>query len=124
MNAILTMKFVKTEVLVSSGYNQHQNSNLYLVKTLKERKQQYSQILYEIQKGKYIETISINGKLHRAPKKNVLGEYIVRPEHVQVGLDLNDIIIDIQNQESIIRELRRKERNILRILKKRADKYD
>ena len=93
MNAILTMKFVKTEVLASSG-------------------------------GKYIETISINGKLHRAPKKNVLGEYIVRPEHVQVGLDLNDIIIDIQNQESIIRELRRKERNILRILKKRAGKYD
>ena len=94
------------------------------LKTLKERKQQYSQILYEIQKGKYIETININGKLHRAPKKNVLGEYIVRPEHVQVGLDLNDIIIDIQNQESIIRELRRKERNILRILKKRAGKYD
>ena len=49
---------------------------------------------------------------------NVIGEQITKPEHVQVGLIYNDILFDIQDQESIIRELRRKEHALLRIMKR------
>lgn len=66
----------------------------------------------------YSEKINIHGKFQLVPKTNVLGDYITKPEHVQVGLNYNDILFDIQDQESIIRELRRKEHNLLRILKK------
>lgn len=52
------------------------------------------------------------------PKMNVLGNHITKPEHVQVGLNYNDLIFDIQDQESIIRELRRKEHTLLMIMKK------
>lgn len=49
---------------------------------------------------------------------NVLGDNITKPEHVQVGLNYNDIMFDIQDQESIIRELRRKQHTMLRTLTK------
>ena len=93
------------------------------LKTLKERRQEYYQILFEIQNHVYTEAININGKLTLVPEKNALGEDITRPEHVQAGLNY-DIMLEIQDQESIIRALRFKEHDILKILKKRADKYD
>lgn len=43
---------------------------------------------------------------------------------MQVGLNYNVISQEITDTKLIIRELRRKENNILKILKKRADKYD
>lgn len=79
--------------------------------TLKQRKQEYYQIAYEIQNNMY-------GKFQLVPKMNVLGDNITKPEHVQVGLNYNDIMFDIQDQESIIRELRRKQHTMLRTLTK------
>ena len=86
--------------------------------TLKQRKQDYHHIAYEIQNHMYSEKININGEFQLVPKMNVLGNHITKPEHVQVGLNYNDIIFDIQDQESIIRELRRKEHTLLMIMKK------
>ena len=94
------------------------------LKSLKVRKEKYYEILSEIRNGIYTENININGQLQEVPKINVLGEYIIKPEHVQVGLNYNDIILDIQEQEDLIRTLRLEEHNILKILKNRADKYD
>ena len=91
---------------------------LFQLEKLHQRKQDYFKILSEIKQGIYTETV--NGK--RVPKKNVLGEDILEPEHVQVGLNYNVICQDITDTESIIRELRRIENDILKILKKRVDK--
>lgn len=87
------------------------------LKALKQRKQEYFEILSEIRQGVYTETVSINGKLQQVPKRNFLGEHITRPEHVQVGLNYNDLMLEIQDQESIIRTLRFKEHSILTTLK-------
>ena len=97
---------------------------LNILKGLHQRKQDYFQILYEIRQQRYTEILVIDGRLQRVPKLNARGEYILKPEDVQVGLNYNLIFQEINDTESIIRELRRKENNILKILKKRADKYD
>jgi len=97
---------------------------LNILKGLNQRKQDYFQILYEIRQQRYTEILVIDGRLQKVPKLNARGEYILKPEDVQVGLKYNLIFQEINDTESIIRELRRKENNILKILKKRADKYD
>jgi len=97
---------------------------LNILKGLNQRKQDYFQILYEIRQQRYTEILVIDGRLQKVPKLNARGEYILKPEDVQVGLNYNLIFQEINDTESIIRELRRKENNILKILKKRADKYD
>ena len=97
---------------------------LNILQGLNQRKQDYFQILYEIRQQRYTEILVIDGRLQRVPKLNARGEYILKPEDVQVGLNYNLIFQEINDTESIIRELRRKENNILKILKKRADKYD
>lgn len=68
--------------------------------------------------------MAINGKLKRVPKKNARGEAILKPEDVQVGLNFNVISKEITDTETIIHELRIRENNILKILKKRANKYN
>jgi len=97
---------------------------LNILQGLNQRKQDYFQILYEIRQQRYTEILVIDGRLQKVPKLNARGEYILKPEDVQVGLNYNLIFQEINDTESIIRELRRKENNILKILKKRADKYD
>lgn len=90
------------------------SQELLQLERLYQRKQNYFKIQSEIKKGMYTETINYK----RVPKKNALGEDILEPEHVQVGLNYNIICQEISDTESIIRELRRIERDILRILKK------
>ena len=64
--------------------------------------------------------VAIDGRLKRVPKKNARGESILKPEDVQVGLNFNVISKEITDTETIIHELRIRENNILKILKKRA----
>jgi len=97
---------------------------LNILRGLNQRKQDYFQIFHEIRQQRYTEILVIDGRLQKVPKLNARGEYILKPEDVQVGLNYNLIFQEINDTESIIRELRRKENNILKILKKRADKYD
>ena len=112
---------------INSTYNdliQEINFELKHLKELNQRKRDYFNILSDIVDLKYCETLSIGWKLVRVPKVNVLGEYITRPDDVIVGLNYNVISQEIKDTESIIRELRKKEQNILKIMKKRADIYD
>ena len=96
----------------------HLTYELFQLEKLYQRKEDYFKILSEIKQGVYTE--AVNGG--QVPKKNVLGEDILEPEHVQVGLNYNVIYQDITDTESILRELRRIEHDILKILKKRANK--
>ena len=86
---------------------------LYQLEKLHQRKEDYFKILSEIKQGV---SETVNGR--QVPKKNVLREDILEPEHVQVGLNYNVICQDITDTESILRELRRIEHDILRILKR------
>ena len=89
------------------------SQELLQLQKLYQRKHDYFKIQSEIKQGMYTETINDN----IVPKKNALGEEIHEPEHVQVGLNYNIICQEISDTESIIRELRRIERDILKILK-------
>ncbi len=91
---------------------------------LKQRLNNYFKILSDIQELQYAVTLCINGKLDLIPKLNALGDYIIKPDDVIVDLNYNVISQEIKDTENIIHELRKKEQNILKILKKRADKYD
>ena len=91
---------------------------------LKQRLNNYFKILSEIGELQYGVTICINGKLGPIPKLNALGDYIIKPDDVIVDLNYNVISQEIKDTENIIHELRKKEQNILKILKKRADMYD
>ena len=115
------------KIPITPAYNEliHEiNFELKHLKELNQRKHNYFKVLSDIADLKYCETLCIGWKLVRVPKVNVLGEYITRPDDVIVDLNFNVISQEIKDTESIIRELRKKEQNILRILKKRADKYD
>ena len=89
------------------------SQELLQLQKLYQRKHDYFKIQSEIKQGMYTETINDN----IVPTKNALGEEIHEPEHVQVGLNYNIICQEISDTESIIRELRRIERDILKILK-------
>lgn len=104
--------------------NQQISYELKILESLNQRKRDYFKILSEIQQERYTEIIAIDGRLKRVPKNNARGEPILQPEDVQVGLDYNIISQEISDTEAIIRVLRIKENNILKILKKRANKYE
>ena len=93
-----------------------------ILESLNQRKTDYFKILSEIQQQRY-EIVAIDGRLKRVPKKNARGESILKPEDVQVGLNFNVISKEITDTETIIHELRIRENNILKILKKRANQY-
>ena len=76
----------------------------------------------EIQQERYTEIVAIDGRLKRVPKKNARGEPILKPDDVQVGLNFNVISKEITDTETIIHELKIREKNILKILKKRGEK--
>lgn len=67
----------------------------------------------------YTEIVAMGGRLK---KKCKMWDYI-KSEDVQTGVDYNLISQEITDTESIIRVLRIKEKNILKILKKREDNY-
>ena len=100
--------------------NQQISYELNILESLNQRKQDYFKILDEIQDGLYTEIVAIDGRLKKVPKKNVRGEVILKPEDVEVGLNYNTISQEIKDTEIIIHELRIKENNILKILKKRG----
>lgn len=104
--------------------NQQISYELNALEILNQRKRDYFRILSEIQQERYTEIIAIDGRLKRVPKKNAIGDAILKPEDVQVGLNFNVISKEITDTETIIHELRIRENNILKILKKRANKYE
>lgn len=104
--------------------NQQISYELKILESLNQRKRDYFKIMSEIQRERYTEIVAIDGKLKRVPKKNARDEPILNPEDVQVGLNFNVISKEITDTETIIHELRIRENNILKILKKRANQYE
>ena len=104
--------------------NQQISYELKILESLNQRKRDYIRILSEIQQERYTEIVAIDGRLKRVPKKNARDEPILNPEDVQVGLNFNVISKEITDTETIIHELRIREKNILKILKKRANQYE
>ena len=104
--------------------NQQISYELNILESLNQRKRDYFKVLSEIQQERYTEIVAIDGRVKRVPKKNARGESILKPEDVQVGLNFNVISKEITDTETIIQELRIRENNILKILKKRAKKYE
>ena len=104
--------------------NQQIYYELNRFESLNQRKRDYFKILSEIQQKRYTEIIAIDGRLKRVPKKNARGEPILKPDDVQVGLNFNVISKEITDTETIIQELRSRENNILKILKKQNKKYE
>ena len=104
--------------------NQQISYELKILESLHQRKTDYFRTLSEIQQERYTEIVAIDGRLKRVPKKNAKDEPILQSEDVQVGLDYNIISQEISDTEAIIRVLRIKENNILKILKKRGNKYE
>ncbi len=102
--------------------NQQIYYELNRFESLNQRKRDYFKILSEIQQKRYTEIIAIDGRLKRVPKKNARGEPILKPDDVQVGLNFNVISKEITDTETIIHELKIREKNILKILKKRGEK--
>ena len=101
--------------------NQQISYELNTLESLNQRKRDYFKVLSEIQQERYTEIIAIDGRLKRVPKKNARGEPILKPGDVQIGLDFNLISQEITDTEAIIRVLRIKEKNILKILKKQCE---
>ncbi len=102
--------------------NQQISYELNRLESLNQRKRDYFKVLSEIQQGRYTEILAIDGRLKRVPKKNARCEAILKPDDVQVGLNFNVISKEITDTETIIHELRIRENNILKILKKRGKK--
>ena len=96
--------------------NQQISYELKILESLNQRKRDYFKILSEIQRERYTEIVAIDGRLKRVPKKNARGESILKPDDVQVGLNFNVISKEITDTETIIHELRIREKNILKIL--------
>ena len=89
-----------------------------ILERLNQRKRDYFKILSEIQREIYNEIVAIDVRLKRVPTKNARGEPILQSEDVQFGLNFNVISKEITDTETIIHELRIRENNILKILKK------
>lgn len=104
--------------------NQQTSYELNALESLNQRKKDYFKILSKIQHERYTEIVAIDGILKRVPKKNARGEPILKPEDVQIGLNFSVISKEITDTEIIIHELRIREKNILKILKKRAKYHD
>ena len=92
--------------------NQQISYELNILESLNQRKRDYFRILSEIQQERYTEIVAIDGRLKRVPKKNAIGESILQPDDVQVGLNFNVISKEITDTETIIHELRIRENNI------------
>ena len=92
------------------------------IRKFKSKKKRLLQGIVWNSTGKNTEIVAIDGRLKRVPKKNARGESILKPEDVHVGLNFNVISKEITDTETIIHELKIREKNILKILKKRGEK--
>lgn len=82
----------------------------YWLKELRQAKrnvQQYRTILKDIiQYNKYSIPVNVYGHIEYAPKQNVFGVFIRRPEHVNYGWNLNRLESHVDELTDKIRELR------------------
>ena len=79
-------------------------------KKAKTRIQQYGTMVDDITKyHKYSTPVNVYGHIEYAPKKNIFGVFIRRPEHVIYGWNINNLEKNVECITDKIRELRMKE---------------
>ena len=76
------------------------------LKHAKKRLKEYATIVEDIQNHKYCYTVNVYGNIQYAPKQNVFGVTIQRPEHVFYGWNLNKLEKNVNDLFEHIRELR------------------
>ena len=80
------------------------------LKQAKKRVNEYADMLKDIQQyHKYAIPVNVYGHIMYAPKQNVFGVYIRRPEHVNYDWNLNKLERIVDELTDKIRELRLRE---------------
>lgn len=82
---------------------------------------EYEIILNEILNGKYTIPVNVYGNIQQAPKQNVYGVFIKKPEHIFYGWNYNKLMEEKKGLIEKIRLLNQKELNMRRILERRAN---
>ena len=81
----------------------------------KRRIKEYSEVLKEIQVyHKYSVPVNVYGHIEYAPKTNVFGVFIRRPEHVNYGWNLNKLQKNVDDLTEKVRSLRLMELELIR----------
>ena len=80
------------------------------LRTAKHRLKEYEQLVKDIvQYHKYAIPVNVYGHIEYAPKINVFGVFIRKPEHVQYGWNLKRLEKNVNELTKKVRELRFKE---------------
>ena len=82
----------------------------------KDRLKEYEAIVKDITDHKYAIPVNVYGSIKYAPRKNALGVFIRRPEHVMYGWNLNKLEHRKEEILEKIRELTHMELEVRRTL--------
>ena len=80
----------------------------------KRRVKQYETVLEEIENHKHSTIINVYGHIEYAPKTNIFGVFIRRPEHIYYGWNLNKLEKNVKDLTEKVRRLRLKELELIR----------
>ena len=80
----------------------------------KRRIKQYETVIEEIRNHKYSMTINVYGHIEYAPKTNIFGVFIRRPEHIYYGWNLNKLEKNVKDLTEKVRRLRLEELELMR----------
>lgn len=81
---------------------------------------EYETILHNIKENRYSTPVNVYGHIEYAPKQNVFGVFIRKPEHVVYGWNYQKLLDKKHELIEKIRLLNHKELNMRRILERRV----
>ena len=85
------------------------------LKKAKQRLQEYAAVVKDItQYHKYSTPVNVYGHIEYAPRTNVFGVFIRRPEHVYYGWNLNKLEKNVMDLTEKVRSLRFEELEMMR----------
>ena len=76
------------------------------LKHAKKRLKEYADVVEDIQNHKYCYAVNVYGNIQYAPKQNVFGVTIQRPEHVFYGWNFNKLEKNVNDLFEKVRGLR------------------
>lgn len=88
------------------------------LRKIRQNIREYEHVLTDILNHKYSYTINVYGNIQYAPKQNVFGVFIKKPEHVFYGWNYQKLTAKKEELIEHIRLLNRKELNMRRILER------
>ena len=85
----------------------------------RENLMEYENIWNDIHNNKYSVPVNVYGNIQYAPRQNVFGVFIKKPEHINYGWSAGRLLEEKENLIEYVRLLNRKELNMRRILERR-----